>query len=128
MNDYIILQKMDDTLIRRFKALYMGAGWSQGRAQNRRRTVTGKLDVQEGTGGKRWAFAIRCPYTWTDTTWGDWLDLEELVNELDGLKMTDHFGAQRNVIVVAGQMESRPIAPAVDAENLWVSQVMFEAR
>jgi len=126
MNDYIILKKKDLTLERRFKTLYMNASWMRGRAQNRQRTVTGKLDVQEGSGGERWSFAIRCPYDHSDTTWGDILDLKELADEKDSLMMVDHFGDQREIVIVSGQMEYRPITPKVDGDALWVAQVVFE--
>lgn len=127
MNDYITLKTGDLSLVRQFKCLYQGAGWLRGRAQNRQRTVTGKLDVQEGAGGQRWSFAIRCPYSHNDTTWGDYLDLEVFADFTDGLYMIDHFGVEHEVVMINGQLEGRPLTSAVDGENIWITQVMFES-
>lgn len=127
MNDYIVLKKSDLSLVRQFKTLYEGAGWLSGRAQTKNRTVTGKLDVQEGSGGRQWAFAIRCPYDHADTTWGDHKDLEELADYKEGLMIVDHFGDEYEIIIVGGQLTSRPLTSAVDGDNIWIVQLMIEA-
>jgi len=126
MNDYIVLKKSDLSLVRRFKVLYQGAAWQSGRTQSRKRTVTGKLDVQEGSGGKRWAFTVRCPYDHADTTWGDFKDLEELAAYKEGLFIVDHFDDEYEIVLMGGQLEARPLTSAVDGDNIWIVQLMIE--
>lgn len=127
MNDYITLKKSDLSLVRQFKVLYEGAGWMQGRAQNRQRTVTGKLDVQEGSGGKQFAFAIRCPYDHDDTTWGDFKTMQEFADHKEGLYMVDHHDDEYEIIIVGGQFEARPLTSVVDGSNIWIIQLVIEA-
>jgi hypothetical protein len=126
MNSYIKIKNNAKTTVRQYKALYQGFQRSKGRAQTRKRTVTGKLDVQEGSGGKRWAYAIRCPYSHTDTTWGDLETLETLLDEKDTIFIEDHFGTEHEVVAINGQYEARPLTSAIDADNLWIAQVMVE--
>ena len=127
MNDYITLKKSDLSLVRQFKVLYESAAWQRGRPQNRQRTITGKLDVQEGSGGKRNAFTVRCPYEHADTTWGDLQDLEEFADHKEGLYIVDHFGDEYGIVIMGGQLESRPLTPSVDGESIWIVKLMIEA-
>lgn len=126
MNSYITLKKKDLTFVRQFKALYMNFALMQGRAQSRQRTVTGKLDIQEGAGGKRWGYSIRCPYEHDDTTWGDLLDLQAFADIKDTIYLVDHLGTQREVSIMGGQLESRPIAPVIEGDAPWITQMMVE--
>ncbi|MCK5307603.1 MAG: hypothetical protein KAJ73_03240 [Zetaproteobacteria bacterium] len=127
MNDYITLKKSDLTLSRQFKILYQGAAWQSGRSQTRKRTVTGKLDIQEGDGGKRWAFTIRCPYEHDDDPWGDFKDLEVFAGHKAGLIIVDHFADEYAIVLMGGQLEARPLTSAVDGDNIWIVQLMIEA-
>lgn len=126
MNDYIKIKNHAKSVVRQYKVLYEGFGTNVGRAQTRKRTVTGKLDIQEGAGGKRWRLAIRCPYTHTDTTWGDYLELETFMAEKDTIFIEDHFGNEIEVSAMNGQIEARPLTSAIDDDNIWIAQIMVE--
>jgi hypothetical protein len=129
MNAYITLKTSDLSLVKQFKVLYNDAGFLSGRAQTARRTVTGKLDVQEGSGGRRWALTLRCPYATPDATWGNYQDLYTFSQYKDGgLYLIDHHGDEYRVIMMQGQLEARPLTPLVDGDNaVWLVKIMLES-
>jgi hypothetical protein len=131
-NTYITLSNSNNSLTKKFRVVLGGYKPMLDRTQTRRRTVTGKIDNQEGPICQRWEYTLKAYETEpTDPNgedgategYGTLAHLETFFkyNDPGGtptnqLTLTDHYG-NTHTVVFSGSMAPVPISVHIAGVN-----------
>lgn len=124
-NSYITLSNSNNSLTKKFRVMLGGYKPTFSRTQTRRRTITGKIDNQEGPICQRWEYALKAYETdptdpnGTDGATEGYGTLSHLetffqYNDPGGtpsneLTLTDHYG-NTHTVVFTGEMQEIPVS------------------